>query len=79
MIQVTLAVVMFFVTCIHAVRSLYEWPLPSLAVTMAGSIEDGGDRGWAVSKAPPGQTAGRLPLPGTKGRYVIRVIILYSL
>lgn len=26
-----------------------------------GSIEDGGDRGWAVSKAPPGQTAGRLP------------------
>lgn len=36
----------------------------SPALGLAGSIEDGGDRGWAVSKAPPGQVSGRVPLLG---------------
>lgn len=31
-----------------------------------GSIEDGGDRGWAVSKAPPGHVSGRVPFISTR-------------
>ena len=45
-------------------RNSMSCSVNSPALGLAGSIEDGGDRGWAVSKAPPGQVSGRVPLLG---------------
>jgi len=45
-------------------RNSMSCSVNSPALGLTGSIEDGGDRGWAVSKAPPGQVSGRVPLLG---------------